>query len=140
MEIEIIQLITPVALEGHQEINESVVVIDVPVIEIDCATHNVDESVSGLVVAEEVAGQSSNTMETPKQPKRKRGVDRIEKSVAATQKLAEQLDVKMQIKKDYCDKKLALLERKIVVKERIANATEKIAEILQIVATQFISD
>ncbi|GLV46515.1 hypothetical protein CBL_20844 [Carabus blaptoides fortunei] len=136
VESEILQLITPVALEGHQQINESVVEIDVPVIELDVPTTNTGESFPAFV-AEEVAGQSTSALDTPIAPKRKRGIERLEKSVVATQKLAEQLDRKMQIKKEYCDKKLALLERKIMVKERIAIATEKIAESLHIVATQY---
>lgn len=66
--------------------------------------------------------------------KRKKRVHHLENTVKATEKLAEQTDLKLELKKHYYDKKLCLLEtanninkESIEVFKRIAIALEKIA-------------
>ncbi|GLV34032.1 hypothetical protein CBL_05052 [Carabus blaptoides fortunei] len=107
--------------------------VDVNIVLPVAPTNEEAENNSADTVTAIIAGPSNIINETPctRPTKRNRSIERLENSVVATNKLAEQLDKKIKRKEDYYKKKLILLERKVLAKERIAEAKEKIADTLQ---------
>lgn len=138
----VLSMINPTAIEGHSQIEESIVCFDGTFsfdyennpTKIDHDYADVSHKKNIVRDIEKAASSSNRTedehpcvSENPKKKIKLSKSERLSKTVLATETLADQNRSFLKIKKWYYEKKIALKEAEVHEKRRIADALEKIA-------------